>query len=276
MSYIEKYFMPFREVFENSYDRKINSINDVIYRYLNNTSNLDNTILNLQELTGDFEYTPFKWILHHIRVDYKNQNIVNKFKNVSSDIIVYKQFEKRDYGFNLLSDIYERKVLRLGVIGNISMRSRLFRLSTLINNEDKQKRSLEKLPIIGSTIFESHKYCYSIYDHGILTVYTKGEIWDKNLERYVIPKLQKNRKYTSPGSISISQGEHKVKYIDNADGSNTSVDEKNNAQIEYLNGCIETNYSNGVIIIEYPDGSIERWDKNGQRKYYDFEGNETT
>jgi hypothetical protein len=270
--YIEKHIAPFKDVFEKPYEEIVEPIGYLVFQYLNNIDDVEKSIEKLKEITGDFEYTPFKWILHHIGIDNQNHKIANHLIKSNPHAIVYKYFETQEYGFNLFSELFERKIYRIHSAGYITYGAKLFRLSTLIQNEKKQKETSVKLPIISSTSFENNKYRYAIYDYGILTVYTKGEIWDADLKRYVIPKPQPNKNIKSY-SFSVSQGEHKVKYIENTDGSTTCIDEKGNFEIIYPDGCIETKFINGLRTYVYPDGSIDKWDKNSRKESFDFEGN---
>lgn len=183
--FIEKYFKRFKDVFDAPFKEIIEPIDSVLESFLDETISEQETIRRLQELTMDYEFTTFKWILHHIRIDKQNLEIANRLMNINPNVIVYKYFEIQDYGFNLLSDIYEKEYKR---ISYVEKRAKLFRLNTLFDNE--KDSTSNRRPKITTTIFDDHKYNYGIFDWGILTVYTEGEIWDKELKRYVIPKTK--------------------------------------------------------------------------------------
>jgi hypothetical protein len=108
--YREKYIENFIDVFDVT-DRNLlrEKIDFTIEKYLKEKISLDNAINDLKTITQDFEFTPFKWILHHIKFDEKNIQIANRLYKQNPDTVVYKHFETHDYGFNLFSDLYEKE-----------------------------------------------------------------------------------------------------------------------------------------------------------------------
>jgi len=268
--YREKYIDSFNDVFDVPYESLVKEkIDKVLIDFIKDKIDNDVARKQLKEITQDFEYTPFKWILHHIKIDETNTQFFNRHKN-NPDAVVYKHFEAQDYGFNLFSDLYEVEHKR---ISYVEKRAKLFRLSTLLNNENATVE--EFLPKITTTFFKDHKYNYGIFDWGILTSYTKGEIWDNNLKRYVISDPKPKAVYRSY-SFSFSKGDEKYKSIKNKDGSSTTIDNLGNSETHFTDGSIETRLKNGTVIFEYPDGAIKKQTEKGQVIELDFEGNPVT
>jgi hypothetical protein len=270
IKYREKYIDSFNDVFEVPYESLVKEkIDKVLIDFIKDKIDNDVARKHLKEITQDFEFTPFKWILHHIKIDETNTQFFNRHKN-NLDVVVYKYFEIQDYGFNLFSDLYEVEHKR---ISYVERRAKLFRLFTLLNNENAEVE--EFLPKITTTFFKDHKYNYGIFDWGVLTIYTKGEIWDNKLKRYVISN-PKSKTVSKSYSFSFSKGDEKYKTIKNQDGSSTTIDNLGNSETHFINGCIETRLKNGTMILEYPDGAIKKQTEKGQVIELDFEGKPVT
>ena len=268
--YREKYIESFSDVFDVTYDDSVKERIDLVLRkYLKEKRNIEEVNQDLKQITQDFEFTPFKWILHHIKIDEENTQIAERLYKKNPNTIVYKYFEVQDYGFNLLSEIYEKEYRR---IQGVERKAKLFRISTLIENENLISKEFQ--PKITTTFFKDHKYNYGIFDWGILQTYVNGEIWDNKLRRYTVPQTANNKRVTRSYSFSVSIGEEKYNTVKNNDGSRTTFDNKGNSETHFLNGCIETCYANGDKIFEFPNGAIKKQDKNGNIIELDFEGNE--
>jgi hypothetical protein len=267
--YSNKYIEEFKDVFDKPYESIIESIDKVIYSFLTESINIDEAVKKLKDITEDYEFTPFKWILHHILIDNRNFNIAAQLQKSNPNAIVYKYFEHQDYGFNLLGAIYEIEIKR---ISYIERRSKLFRLSTLLENEKKSNCCGQYLPKISSTIFKDHKYNYGIYDWGVITIYNEGEKWNSDSKKFEIHKPQLNKNLRS-FSYAFSKGQENFKHVEKEDGSWTTFDENGNSEIHYINGNIETKFKNGKTIKEYPNGAIDYIDELGMIKSTDFEGN---
>jgi len=259
-----KYIERFKEAFVVPYTSIIEKIDLILENFLNESISEMEATSSLKELTKDFEFTPFKWILHHIRIDHTNIELANQLIRSNPSAIVYKNFEFQEYGMNLFNAIYQKRISR---IRHEEKRAKLFWLKTLLENENLTS---SKLPKITTTIFEDHKHHYDIYDWGILTVYNKGDIWNKTLKRYVSPKTNFNND-SRRFSFSFSMGENN-KIVKNTDGSFTTFDDQGNTETIMENGCIETRLKDGEVIFEYPDGSLTKQDKEGVITEFDFEG----
>lgn len=65
--YREKYIESFSDVFDVTYDDSVKErIDLVLKKYLKEKRSVEEAIQDLKQITQDFEFTPFKWILHHI------------------------------------------------------------------------------------------------------------------------------------------------------------------------------------------------------------------
>ncbi len=266
--YKAKNIKEFSSVFSNPYEKILESIDDIIKIFLTKQLTLDEAIIRLQDLTGDYEYTPFQWILYHIMIDDTNFNIANNLLKNNPNTIVYKYFKEPSYGFNLLSDIYEKEIKHLRYI---EMRAKLFKISTLYRNENNETCDKQFLPKISSTFFRDHKYTYAIYDSGIITTYNKGEIWDGKLKKYIIPEIHTLKSKRS-FSFSFSINNKKFKSIHNLDGSRTILDDEGNSETWYADGSFIIKYKNSKTINVYPDGSYDTMYEDGKILSVDFEG----
>jgi len=254
MNLFNKYFLPFISDCNSNLAKSQDKIELILYNYTSCQKTMEETTYQLSLID---ETIPIKWILHHWKIDLLNHNTSQCLikESQGKSLKVYKYFEKIDYGYNLLEELYTREFIRVGLNNSKIKKAKIFNLSTLVENENNMNVTEELMPKITSTVFNNHKNKYLIYDWGILKPYHDGEIWDSNHKIYFASK--KNKKVRAK-KFSVSQGSQRIDYYTNHNGSRTIVDNNGNVEIVKPNGTIEIKFADGSKLIEFVDGTIHK------------------